>query len=124
MTSLVERFHAKVSVGHASECWPWTAGVSRSGRREVDYGCIRHGAKGSRMWRANRLALMFHTGPIDVPRDDGESFDDWIRRVARFYRGLDAAHQCDNSMCCNPHHLRWEEHADNVRNQKARRRAA
>jgi hypothetical protein len=123
-STLLERFHAKVLRRSASECWPWTAGVSRSGRREVDYGAIRYGGKTRRILRANRLALMLHTAPIDVPRDDTESFDDWFRRVERCYRGLEAAHECDNSMCCNPAHLSWQTHTDNVREQRKRKVAA
>lgn len=28
--------------------------------------------------------------------------------------GKVACHSCDNSICCNPHHLRWDSHQSNM----------
>lgn len=124
IVDLVTRFRSKVQRRGADDCWLWIGGVSRSGRREVDYGTIREGARGTRLWRANRLALLLHTAPTDCPRDDGEDVVTWLRRANRAVRHLEASHSCDVSMCCNPRHLEWLTHADNVRLQRLRDRAA
>ena len=31
-------------------------------------------------------------------------------------------HSCDNSICCNPHHLSWGSHQDNMDDMKQRDR--
>lgn len=31
-------------------------------------------------------------------------------------------HQCDNPICCNPHHLRWGTHQENMNEMKDRER--
>lgn len=120
--SLVERFWAKVDVRGAGECWPWKAGSSRSGRREVNYGNVKEGPKGSRCWRANRLALLLKTAPAECPRDDDEPLIDWLRRANRAFAHMDASHTCDVSLCCNPEHLEWKSHAENIAEQKERQR--
>ena len=33
-----------------------------------------------------------------------------------------ALHSCDNHICCNPHHLRWGSHQDNMNDMKERER--
>lgn len=119
--TLIDRFWSKVDIRGPNDCWLWRAGVSRSGRREVDYGIVREGKKGSRLWRAHRLALLLRTAPIDVPRDDDESVVDWLRRANRAYSHLDAAHQCDTSLCVNPDHVKWQTHAANVTEQRLRK---
>lgn len=121
--SLLDRLWRKVDRRGPDECWLWTAGSSRSGRREVNYGEIREGGLGSRMLRANRLVLLLKTAPTDVPRDADESLVDWLRRANRWYAHLDAAHMCDVSLCCNPEHLKWKTHADNISDQRLRERA-
>jgi hypothetical protein len=124
LVDLVARFWSKVERRGPDDCWLWTAGVSRSGRREVDYGAIREGGKGSKMLRANRLALLLHTAPTDCPRDEGEDVVTWLRRANRAVDHLEASHLCDVSMCCNPRHLEWLTHAENVKLQRLRCRAA
>ena len=119
---LVDRSWAKVARRGSGECWLWIAGASRSGRREVNYGTIREGARGSRLWRANRLALILKTAPVDVPRHDDEALVDWLRRANRVYADMDASHTCDVSLCCNPEHLEWLDHSDNVTQQRQRQR--
>jgi len=37
--------------------------------------------------------------------------------------GRHALHSCDNEVCCNPHHLRWGSHDDNMADMKERDRA-
>lgn len=95
-----------------------------SGRREVNYGSIKEGGAGSRVWRANRLSLLLKTAPIDCPRDDGEDVVAWLRRANRAVDHLEASHLCDVSMCCNPQHLEWLTHTENVKLQRLRERAA
>lgn len=124
--SLVERLYGRIERRGGDECHPWRGGVSRGGWREVDYGCIREDVsiKGqdSRRWRVHRLVLILKTAPRDVPRDDDESFIEWLHRAARFYRGREAAHTCDWSLCANAKHLVWASHTDNVKDAAARRR--
>lgn len=38
--------------------------------------------------------------------------------------GAFALHACDNKSCCNPAHLRWGSHADNMADKVARGRCA
>lgn len=114
-------------------CWPWTGATSVSGRRKVRYGGIAWGScerlgSGKRHTRTiapHRLVLILRTGPTEVPIDEGASLEAWLRRAIRYYRGLglEAAHQCDNSLCCHPGHLAWETHAENLSNQRRREAA-
>lgn len=60
-------------------------------QRTKGYGSFR--SKG-RKWRANRLALIISSG-----RDEAK---------------LHALHSCDNPPCCNPSHLRWGTHSENM----------
>jgi hypothetical protein len=39
-------------------------------------------------------------------------------------RGREACHTCDNPACCNPAHLYWGTHAQNMADRAARGRAA
>lgn len=122
--SLVARLWAKVTILGPDDCWLWTGCKSKSGQRQVVYGCIREGRAGSRLWRVNRLICCLTLGIVEVPPDDDEQFLDWLHRVNRWYDTQDAAHQCDNSLCRNPRHLLWETHLENIRRQKARKIAA
>lgn len=70
----------------------------------------------------NRLVLILKTAPQDCPIADDEALVAWIARANRFYAGQDASHGCDNSQCCNPEHLSWQAHTDNVHEQAQRRR--
>lgn len=74
------------------------------------------------MVRVNRLLLLLKTAPIDVPRDLGEAFFDWLDRAQANYRHVEAAHTCDNSECVNPGHLVWETHSENMTRQAERNR--
>lgn len=122
--TLVERLWSKIERGAPDACLPWRAGASRSGYREVYYGHLREGRPSKTWYRAHRLVLMLKTGPTDCPIDDGESIIEWLRRVARCYDHLEASHTCDMSLCCNPEHLEWQTHTENVTSQTKRRRAA
>jgi hypothetical protein len=37
-------------------------------------------------------------------------------------KGRQVLHSCDNTTCCNPHHLRWGTHQDNMNDMKERER--
>lgn len=121
VSSLEARLWAKVAQPNERGCRLWTAGRSRGGYREVDYGELRIG---KRVRRAHRIVLMLKTAPIEVPRDDDETFEEWFRRVDRWYRdlGYEASHTCDVSLCCTPDHLEWQDHGTNVKQQAERRR--
>lgn len=69
-----------------AECWPWL------GYTEDGYGRFFWN---KRMVGAHELALTFSTGESRAP-------------------GLDTCHRCNNPICCNPHHLRFDSRASNV----------
>lgn len=94
MTTLEERFWAKVDRRDPGECWRWTGATSGNG-----YGYIR--VQG-RPVKATRVAMQLDG------RDPGT--------VAR--------HTCDNPICCNPAHLISGTQADNIRDMIDRGRSA
>lgn len=81
-------------------CWPWLGRVMTTRR---GYGRLTF--KG-RMVGAHRMALTLTSG--------GE------------HHGLFACHRCDNPICCNPKHLFWGTHDDNMADcvAKGRKRGA
>lgn len=89
------RFWSKVDIGAPEDCWEWQASLHASG-----YGRFKIASYTTVM--ANRMALVIHTG------ED---------RLDRF-----ACHTCDNPRCCNPHHLYWGTHSDNMRDSFDRNR--
>lgn len=89
------RFWSKVNIGAPEQCWEWQASCFGSG-----YG--RFKIASYTIVSANRLALVIQTG-----KD----------RLDRF-----ALHHCDNPKCCNPHHLYWGTHADNMQDMHKRNR--
>ena len=88
-------------------CWPWNGRKDSSGYG-VLYIC---GPEWGNM-RAPVLALEFAHGAMLLP---------FLFRPGR----LLATHRCDNPPCCNPAHLRWGTHGDNIRDaiRKGRWRA-
>lgn len=90
------RFWSKVDIRTPEECWEWQASLHTSG-----YGRFKIASYTTVM--ANRFALVMQTG--------GDRLD----RMA--------LHECDNPRCCNPHHLYWGTHADNMRDKSKRGRA-
>lgn len=74
------------SSGGPEECWPWTGYVEKGyGRYHWD----------GRMEPAHALALSFTTGEARPP-------------------GFDTCHSCDNPICCNPTHVRFDRRQGNV----------
>lgn len=83
---------SRVSIGDVDECWPWIGATAPGG-----YGSFRFDGKA---YRANRVALAVTVGESR----------------------LDALHLCDNPSCCNPNHLMWGDHKENMRQANERNR--
>lgn len=96
----MERFLAKVDVGHPLGCWLWTGGKTGAG-----YG--QFGAGGQK-FHVHRWLYQQMMGPIPD--------------------GLELDHLCRNPPCVNPDHLEPVTHAENIRRgvtaAVVRRRAA
>jgi len=89
------RFWSKVDIRSPEACWEWQASLNSNG-----YG--RFKIASYNMVTASRVALISHTGQEPV--------------------GSLALHTCDNRRCCNPHHLYWGTHQDNMDDKVARGR--
>jgi len=113
------RFTVKIQVGDPVQCWPWIGAISNSGKCRSQYGAFQEGGRGSRIWRAHRLSLLLATLPEDLRGDELLS---WIYLADLAHADLEAAHQCDTPICCNPQHLEWEPHDLNVQFQWWRQR--
>lgn len=90
----VERFWEKVDKSAGPDaCWPWTGATQlRYKSKTVRQGRI--GYTPGRLLLAHRAALMLATGE-DRPNHE-------------------ACHSCDNPICCNPAHLFWGTHRENL----------
>lgn len=86
----VTQFWMQVSIGGEEDCWPWQGYV------EDGYGRFYWGDK---MIGAHEAALTFATGE---------------RRG-----NLDTCHRCNNPICCNPRHLRFDARKGNVADMMA-----
>lgn len=91
----VSRFWALVSRRGEDECWPWQ-GDANKGYGVFHYRGHLHGA--------HELALSFTTGEKRLDQ-------------------LDTCHTCDNPICCNPNHLRFDTRRANVQDMHERGRA-
>lgn len=80
------RFWVKVDRRGPDECWPWIAHVNEHG-----YGRFMLNGKSC---GAHRVALLLSGGGG--------------------FGGAFALHSCDNPPCCNPAHLRWGTHRENM----------
>lgn len=89
-----QRFWAKVKIKDSNEeCWPWIGCTSRDG-----YGRL---IVRQRFYRAPRIAFCLHYGRSPI--------------------GF-CLHDCDNPICCNPHHLQDGTQQDNIDGMVARKR--
>ncbi len=91
----VTRFWRNVKMAGPGDCWPWAGSVDSNGYGEFFY----HG----RTRRAHDLALSFTVGEIR-------------------HESLDTCHECDNTACCNPSHLRFDTRQSNVEDMISRDR--
>ena len=91
------RFWSNVGMGPTDQCWEWK--LSGDG-----HGYGRFKIASYIQVRASRVALVAHT--MSEPE------------------GMFALHHCDNRKCCNPAHLYWGTHQDNMddMNQRGRHR--
>ncbi len=98
MTTLAERFWAKVSQGPMHQCWEWQAATNAKG-----YGwfCVHLGksttAHRVAAWLVNMLPSLDHQ--------------------------LHVLHKCDNRKCCNPDHFFLGSNKDNVADRVAKNRS-
>lgn len=92
----VSRFWSLVDRGPDDTCWPWLGDTSKG------YGVFTWGGT---VFGAHELALSFTTGERRIP-------------------SLDTCHSCDNPICCNPAHLRFDSRAANVADMVSRGRAS
>ena len=85
----IQKFWSLVEVRGPDECWRWN-GPSDC---QMGYGRIWLG----RRWRAHRLAKALSLGMHSISRS------------------VVTCHSCDNPSCCNPNHLFFGTHGDNIR---------
>lgn len=103
---LVQRFWSKVNIGSYDACWPWMSATSET--RGGLYGRFTIKRDGKRITAyAHRIAYEMTFGLIP----DGEG-----------YHGTIVMHSCDNSLCCNPLHMRLGTQKDNVGDMYAKGR--
>ncbi|OQQ23347.1 hypothetical protein A6411_23850 [Prescottella equi] len=91
----ISRFWRMVDRGGPEECWPWLGDASKG------YGTFFY--RGQRVG-AHELALSFTTGEKRLDM-------------------LETCHACDNPICCNPSHLRFDTRQSNVDDMHSRGRA-
>lgn len=91
----IARFWEKITVAGPDDCWLWSGWSSHNG-----YGRIGIDKK---QFPATHVALTLD----ERPRLDCE---------------LMALHSCDNPPCCNPAHLRWGTHSENMIDRAVRGR--
>jgi hypothetical protein len=86
--------HIDMKGGDTSQCWPWTSGLNKDGRPYFTY-------QGKKLLAYRVTYDLFHAEPL------GDRL---------------ALHQCDNEICCNPHHINPGEHQKNMDEMKERQR--
>lgn len=88
------RFFANVPNGTQGECWEWLGHQTNRG-----YGTIKYHQVG---FLAHRVALYFACKPVS--------------------QDMHACHRCDNPLCCNPDHLFWGTHQNNMDDMNSKNR--
>ena len=88
--------HIDMKGGDHGQCWPWTRGVNqKDGRPYFTFN--------GKCRPAYAIVLELATG-------------------TKQKKGKMALHSCDNPICCNPSHLNWGTHQDNMNEMKERER--
>jgi hypothetical protein len=102
MTGVTHKINSPVDVfrhidmGHNDVCWEWKGGLNeKDGRPYFTVNGKRRAAY--------LIVLELHSG---------------IKKQ----KNAMAIHSCDNPVCCNPFHLRWGTHQDNMNDMKERDR--
>lgn len=97
----ITRFWSKIEVRGDDECWPWVA----KSKHHFGYGVLNiHITESKRQnVTASRISCFLAYG--EAPDGAGN-----------------ALHSCDNTICCNPKHLRWGSQKDNVKDAIDRNR--
>lgn len=95
--ALIARFWSKVDRRGPDECWPWVGHSAFLKGREM---CRFYGA--GREFLAHRFSAIIAYGPCP--------------------EGMETLHACDNPPCCNPAHLKWGTHHENIQQCYARKR--
>jgi DNA-binding CsgD family transcriptional regulator len=99
---LAERLWKKIRKGGPDECWPFVGKDCTSG-----YGFIGLGGRDKGKGLVHRVVWELTYGPI--PKGAG-------------HHGMVVMHKCDNSLCCNPSHLRLGKQSDNVKDMDSKGR--
>tara|TARA_Y100001938_G_scaffold135396_1_gene196987 strand:+ start:802 stop:1227 length:426 start_codon:yes stop_codon:yes gene_type:complete len=87
--------HINMHGGNKDECWEWKGRLNpKDGRPYFTINGLRRPSYA-----------------IVLEATTGEAQED---RIAR--------HNCDNPICCNPYHLVWGDHQDNMNDMKERER--
>ena len=89
------RFWSKVDMRGPDECWNWQASVNARGYGRFKLASYQNAT-------ASRVAL------IAAKREEPD--------------GMQVLHTCDNPSCCNPAHLYFGTHEQNMRDKVARDR--
>ena len=93
-----ERFWAKVDTRSSDECWNWTAYI----KPDTGYGQFRLGGRLSKRLPAHVVAYILVKGNVPA--------------------GKVVMHTCDNTVCCNPSHLKVGTQKENVDDMLAKGR--
>jgi hypothetical protein len=88
-----------VRVGNPDQCWPWLGRGLAGGRHGHRYGTF---SMGMGTIYAHRFAYTLRNGPIPL--------------------GQHLMHACDNTLCCNPAHLKPGSRSENMQDMKAKGR--
>ncbi len=87
-------------------CWPWLGSINKNGYGTIRGGRLHISETGIRwIYQAHRVALAIATCP-----DELTVFQLMDNQNAE----LEAAHTCHWRPCCQPQHLLWKTHHDNI----------
>lgn len=77
-------FWSRVEIKNPKECWEWVGGRQWQGYGEFSFEGTHH--------FAHRFSMLIKEGPSN----------------------LDVIHSCDNPPCCNPNHITYGTHKENM----------